>query len=146
MKTLLCLISGVLLAAVVVATPVTHNDKLTGAITIRVPENLSGTTGQEFNAIFEASGGQPPYTWQITGGTLPAGLTLKPILVFPDCTPVQPPAKPNCRAPYDDPTKTKVTGTPTQAGSFPLSLTATDRDRQSGHASFTLIIKPAGNH
>lgn len=46
------------------------------------------------------TGGSPPYTWSVTKGTLPPGLTLSP--------------------------GGSLSGTPTTAGSFPFTVTATD--------------------
>jgi putative Ig domain-containing protein len=55
---------------------------------------------------FSASGGSPPFTWAITSGTLPGGLTLA-----------------------SDGT---LSGTPTSVGSFALTVTATDSAQTPG--------------
>lgn len=73
---------------------------------------LSGSVDQEFVAVFAASGSNEPYAWLLTKGLLPSGLSLEPILVIPDCAPPAPPEKPNCRAPYNDPERIKIFGTP----------------------------------
>jgi len=38
----------------------------------------SGTQGVAYSASLAATGGTPPYTWVVTGGSLPAGLTSSP--------------------------------------------------------------------
>ncbi len=46
-------------------------------LTITTTSLPSGTTGVAYNATLMAAGGQPPYTWSLSGGTtLPPGLTL----------------------------------------------------------------------
>jgi len=60
----------------------------------------SGTTGSAYKAKLKSSGGVPPVTWSLPGGTLPDGLTL-------------------------DPTGT-ISGTPTINGVFNFTVAATD--------------------
>jgi len=72
--------------------------------------NVSTGTGELFNLPFSASGGLAPYTYAITTGTLPAGVTLTAQGV--------------------------LGGTPTKSGSFPLQLTVTSSGTGVG-APFT---------
>ncbi|MBD9477644.1 fibronectin type III domain-containing protein [Pseudoxanthomonas sp. PXM02] len=60
----------------------------------------NGTGGSTYVHAFAASGGAAPYTFQLTGGTLPDGLALG--------------------------TDGRITGTPTEAGSFTLTVQVTD--------------------
>ena len=63
------------------------------------PSPPAGMVTHPYSGGFTASGGSPPYTWQASGA-LPPGLTLG--------------------------SEGTVSGTPTQVGSFPFSVTATD--------------------
>jgi len=48
------------------------------ALTIATNSLSLGTTATPYSASLQASGGIPPYTWAVTAGQLPAGLTLAP--------------------------------------------------------------------
>lgn len=77
----------------------------------------NGTVGVAYSATIGANGGTTPYTCSIAGA-LPAGLTLS------GCT---------------------VSGTPTTAGSSPITVTVTDGGSPSQNASTneTIVINPA---
>ncbi len=67
-----------------------------------------------------SSGGSPPFTWNVTKGSVPSGLMFG--------------------------TDGSLSGTPTSAGSFPFTVTATDSAQtpQTAPASFVLVISNPG--
>ena len=75
--------SNTALTVTVTATSVADPTK-TGTATITVPAApaittgalAAGTVGKAYSATMAASGGISPYTWTITSGTLPAGLSM----------------------------------------------------------------------
>ncbi len=84
-------------------------------VTFTTATTLPGTIANTaYSATVQASGGTAPYTY--TGGSsLPAGLALNG-------------------------TTGAITGTPTTAGSYSFSLTATDASGATGTATFTLTV------
>ena len=48
------------------------------ALTITTTSLPGATQNQAYNATLQATGGNPPYTWSIASGLLPAGLSLAP--------------------------------------------------------------------
>ena len=86
-------------------------------VTITVPDptlNLTGerittTAGQAIDRQLSATGGFAPYTYALTSGSLPAGVTLSAVGT--------------------------LSGTPTEGGSFAFTVTATDAS--SGNGPFT---------
>ncbi|WP_250626454.1 putative Ig domain-containing protein [Pinirhizobacter soli] len=84
-----------------------------------VPATLpGGTVNAAYSQTVTASGGNSPYTYAVTTGTLPTGITLSSAGV--------------------------LSGTTTQAGSFPITVTATDSTTGTGpfsnSRSYTLTI------
>ncbi len=51
---------------------------VTGALPVTVSSSslAAGTVGQTYSQNLTASGGQPPYSWSLSGGVLPAGLSV----------------------------------------------------------------------
>ena len=70
-----------------------------GALTINNTSFLPGIVGTLYTAALSASGGVPPYSWSITAGSLPPGLSI---------------------------VGSAITGTPSTAGYYPFTLTVTD--------------------
>jgi hypothetical protein len=85
------------------------------AITVTNPSVATATEGTAFDQAFTASGGVGTTTWS-TSSTLPTGLTL------------------NASTGH-------LAGTPTQTGSFPITVTATDANGCSGTGgTYTLAV------
>lgn len=78
----------------------------------------NGQVGLTYSHTFTATGGTPPYTWSITAGSLPTGLSLN------SSTGV-------------------VSGTPTASGTFTFTITATDATPLSGSVSCSITIAPS---
>jgi hypothetical protein len=83
------------------------------SITVTHPANMTGTVGVAFSEQYTQSGGIGTVTFT-TSSTLPTGMSLAA-----DGT---------------------LSGTPTQSGSFPLTVTATDSNGCTGSDTFTLTI------
>jgi hypothetical protein len=84
-------------------------------ITVNNPATNSGTVNVAFSQTFTAGNAIAPVTFTLNSGTLPAGLTLSSAGV--------------------------LSGTPTQTGSFPITVKATDANGCTGvGATYTLTI------
>jgi len=90
---------------------------VTGVLTITVASLNSGQIGLPYSQLLAATGGTTPYTWTLTAGTLPGGLTLNQ-------------------------TTGQISGMPTAAVTAPLSFEVTDSSvpAQTATASFALTI------
>jgi hypothetical protein len=85
------------------------------ALTMLTPRTQSPVVGQSFTLSLQPSGGNGPYTLSVTGGTLPPGLSLS---------------------------NGVISGTPTQSGRYPVTITVTDNEATPQTASVSFIIDP----
>jgi uncharacterized repeat protein (TIGR03803 family) len=89
------------------------------AITIAPNALPNATLNLAYSQTVAASGGVAPYTYSVSAGALPTGLTL-------------------------DGATGDITGTPTATGSFSFDITATDNDACIGTTSYTVNVNVAG--
>jgi hypothetical protein len=73
-----------------------------------------GTAGMPYSVAFTATGGSGAVTFDVTAGSLPSGITLA--------------------------ADGALSGTPTQTGTFPFTVTATDADNDTGTQAYSLVI------
>lgn len=88
-------------------------------ITVNPASLPNGTVGTAYNQNITATGGTAPYTFGVSSGALPAGLTLNPATGA-------------------------LTGIPTAAGTFNFSITATDATGCRGTRLYSMTIALAG--
>lgn len=74
----------------------------------------AGAAGSSYSQTLTASGGVAPYTFQVTAGNLPAGVSLSASGV--------------------------LSGTPTAAGTFNVTVQARDANLQAGQRAYAIII------
>lgn len=77
-----------------------------------------GAVGVAYNEVLSATGGVGPYSFTVTSGNLPVGLTLSSHGV--------------------------LSGTPTASGTSSFTVTATDDTGCTGSKAYTVIINPSG--
>ena len=76
-----------------------------------------GTAGSAYSATLSASGGNSPYSWLVSSGTLPTGLSLS--------------------------STGTLSGTPTVAGAFPFTVAVKDAASASASASLSINVVTA---
>lgn len=97
------------------AAPLTQTVNTASTITLDVATLTDGAAGVPYSQLITASGGSGSYTFAVTSGALPPGLTLAA-----DGT---------------------LSGTPTQAGTYSFTVTVTDTGTSlTGEGAYTLVI------
>ena len=104
--------------------------KATAAVTVQPPatQNLAITTsslpdahmGNAYHAAITATGGTQPYSWSISGGTVPPGLTLTP-------------------------SNGQISGMPGATGSYNFTVTVHDTSLHSAQKAFAMNVVSGGN-
>ena len=89
----------------------------TSVVTVTTTSLQSATAKVSYSAALAASGGSVPYTWKLTSGVLPAGITLSPAGV--------------------------LSGTPTTGGTSTFSVQAADSSTPAVRGSATLTLSVA---
>ena len=88
---------------------------INAAVTVNPASLPGGTVGAAYNQTISATGGTGTYTFSVTAGALPAGLTLNP-------------------------TTGMLSGTPSSAATSAFSVTATDGNGATGARAYTVTI------
>jgi hypothetical protein len=95
-------------------------DPATAHLSITTSSLSSATAQSACSATFAATGGNPPYSWSIAQGQLPAGLALSA-------------------------SAGKLAGTPTNSGTFSFTVRVVDSTSASASAAFSLNVLPASS-
>ena len=94
------------------------SNETSGALAVASQEMRDGAVGTTYTDTIVASGGIGPYSFAVTSGSLPDDLAL-------------------------DPDTGEVSGTPSAAGTFNFTVTATDANEATAARAFTVVIAAA---
>ena len=93
------------------------------SISITTTSLPNGTANTPYSAVIDASGGCTPYSWALTSGQLPAGVTMKPSA-----------------------TSLSLAGTPTTAATYSFTVSVTACGKHDTLRSYKVVIQPTANH
>jgi hypothetical protein len=99
------------------ALSITVNSTAIGLVIITTTALPDGTQNSAYSATLAASGGQTPYSWSLSAGSLPAGLTLAASGV--------------------------ISGTPTGSGTSNFTVRVTDANGQSAIQALSITVNTA---
>jgi hypothetical protein len=91
---------------------------ITGPLNVNTSSLANGDVGVAYSATLVAGGGTPPYTWSITTGSLPTGVSLNA-------------------------STGALTGTPSAAGTFSFTVKVTDSVSATATQALSITINPA---
>jgi hypothetical protein len=94
-----------------------------GAISVTTSSLPGGTVGEPYTAQLAVSGGTSPYTWAITGGALPPGLSIVPLPAGPLGVPAG-----------------TITGVPLLGGTFNFTARVTDLLGAAATANLSITV------
>ena len=86
-----------------------------GAITITSTTLPDASTQSQYSQTLTAAGGTPPYSWSVTAGALPNGLSLQPATGL-------------------------LSGTPASTGAFNFTVTVTDANSATATQQFSITV------
>lgn len=110
-----CLLLASLMTIYAPTAVLAQGDTEEEALTITTVSLPDGTVGQEYSATLEATDGATPYTWSVSAGKLPAGLSLNPATG-------------------------EISGTPTESGRADFTVKVTDSATPAQEATEELGI------
>jgi hypothetical protein len=100
--------------------------------------NATGKINQYFTSALKSTGGSGNYSYKVTSGALPQGLSLQTMVS--DCSYPTLSSFAPCGGAY-----TSITGTPVYSGPSTFTITATDSQGRQGGTSFTIVISPSNS-
>jgi len=89
----------------------------TSALAISTSSLPSGTVNSTYSAVLAAQGGKSPYSWRVSGGQLPPGLSMN--------------------------SSGQISGMPSASSNYSVTAMVTDQSGQSSTQNFLLDISPA---
>ena len=89
-----------------------------GSVAVSISSLPSGTVGTAYSATLQATGGTTPYSWSVSSGSLPAGLTLNA-------------------------SSGAISGTPTASGTSSFTVKVTDASSNTATASLSISVAAA---